>query len=419
VQSSGPQMIAFRRVWEYLRINSLTALGTVDPLILRAVRENSSGHSLLHKAAVLGSQNDIIDFLVSSACCDINAIDHLGQTPLHVAVQVDSLCVAKRLMELKSDVSIQDDSRKTPLHHASRAAIDFLLDIPTSDSISHSAPLLFSSAWEILPNDLSRGQVIGEGASGLVYSGLYNETPVAIKEAVSSSHCSFPTEFRKEVEILTKLRHPNLVLFMGICTTSSYQLVTELCSGGSIHSFIHDQNRRFTPSQMLRACTDTVAGLVYLHSNDPQIIHMDLKSRNLLLQFPPANFLRVKIADFGIARVASSPQQAFGGTWWWMSPESLFGEEISDKSDMYSFGMCMYEMLSGMMPYQNFPSELPPVTVAIKISQGSRPDVDLIPPEISSSLAPLVELMQRCWDNDISNRPSAREALKLLQSISD
>ena len=420
VQSSGSQMIAYKRVWDYVRVGSLPALKTVDPLILRSVRDNASGHSLLHKAALLGSQIDLLNYLLDVAHCDINAVDHIGQTPLHVAVQVGNLPFAKRLMELKADVSIQDMARRTPLHAASRSTIDFLLGQSSTDESKTSIYAHFPNEWEISPQELERIECIGEGASGRVFSGLYKETAVAIKEVFNDSR-SQQDEFRKEVEILTKIRHPNLVLFMGISTQSTLQIVTELCSGGSVHSYLHEDRRRFSPTQILRTCIDTVAGLVYLHSNDPQILHMDLKSQNLLLQFPPGeNFLRVKIADFGISRVSNFiVNPTFAGTWWWMSPESLFGEDVTDKSDIYSFAMCMYEIMSGTMPYQDIPgiAEMPPVTVAIKVSGGLRPNMDLIPSEIKSSLPDLIHLMTKCWENDPTSRPSARDALKTLQSL--
>jgi hypothetical protein len=411
-------MIAYKRVWEYLRLQNLSALATVDPLVLRAVRDNSTGYSLLHKAAFLGSENNIIDHLIQVGHCDVDAVDHIGQTPLHVAVEFHNLDTAKRLMEYKADVSIQDMSHRTPLHSASRDAIDFLLGRPTLETTGAPVPLLVPSQWEIHPDELQRQLYIGEGASGRVYSGLFKETPVAIKELIVPESSALASEFKKEVDILTKLRHPNLVLFMGVSTSSSLLLITELCSGGSIHSFLHDRNNRFTPKQIVRACIDTAAGLVYLHSAVPPILHMDLKSQNLLLQFDPTDdFLRVKIADFGTARIAQSPQ-LFAGTWWWMSPEALFGEEISDKSDMYSFGMCMYEIMSGKMPYEDVPeiSQMPPVTVAIKVSEGLRPDINGIPPEVISVLPDLIALMKRCWNNDPKLRPTAREALLILQN---
>jgi len=373
VQSSGPQMIAYKRVWEYLRLGSLPALLTVDPLILRAVRDNTSGHSLLHKAALLGSPDDLLNHLVNVGKCDVNAVDHIGQTPMHVAIQVGNLPTAKRLLELKADVSIQDMARRTPLHSASRATIDYLLGhtLPATGTTSTLLPFI-PSEWEIQPQQLERRECIGEGASGRVYSGSYKETAVAIKEVLISGSLCEEKGFKKEVEILTKLRHPNLVLFMGISILSTLQVVTELCSGGSVHSYLHEDQKTFSPAQILRASIDTLSGLVYLHSNDPPILHMDLKSRNLLLQFPPTeNFLRIKIADFGISRVSSTPQ-AFAGTWWWMSPEVLFGEPVSDRSDIYSFAMCMYEIMSGTIPYQDIPdiSEMPPVTVQSESVEG-------------------------------------------------
>ena len=423
VQSSGSNMIAYRRVWEYLRIGSVSALATVDPLILRAVRDNSSGHSLLHKAALFDSDSAVVSHLIQVGGCDVNAIDHVGQTPLHIAVQMGNLKLAKLLIEANADITLQDNTTRTPLYNASRSTIDYLIgaDSDHLESLEHHSSLI-PEAFRIPLESFDIKECIGEGTSGRVFSGVYNQTAVAIK-IIKKSQTTM-RELQKEIEILSHLSHPNLVRLLGVATsTDSFHLVTELCSGGSVYSYLHEMNQRFSPVQIVSGCRDIVRGLAYMHSRSPRILHMDLKSRNLLLQYPPSEGekLEIKIADFGIARNSqSSSPRSFAGTWWWMSPEALFGEEVSDKTDMYSFGMCLYEMMSGIVPYSNIPeiTDMPPVTVAIKISSGFRPDISIISPDIVSILPRLIDLMEKCWNNDPTLRPTAQEALDVIDKIS-
>lgn len=220
-----------------------------------------------------------------------------------------------------------------------------------------------------------------------------------------------------------RLQHRNLVEFVGATTKDQLRLVMELCQGGSLHELLHDKRVELSTDQILQICRGALSGLDYLHSHDPQIIHMDLKSRNLLLARPVSERTEicVKIADFGIARIATGTSvnilgpQLMAGTWFWMSPETLVGDldEISEKSDIYSFSICLFEMLSGELPFASVGGldMLPPVTIAIKIANGFRPDITRISRKDSNSL---IDLMTRCWSYEPSERLSAKAFIEAL-----
>lgn len=205
------------------------------------------------------------------------------------------------------------------------------------------------------------------------------------------------------------------------------RLVTELCLGGSLYDLILEGSElTLSSKQVVNACRGTLAGLAYLHNHVPQIIHLDLKTRNLLLATPVQNRgsdINVKIADFGISHTASSytaRPNAVQGTWWWMSPEMLFGDfdEISEKSDIYSLGVCMFEMLTGELPYESVQGLelLPPISVAIRIGNGLRPDVARVKAEYSAEIPNIVNMMQECWAYEPTERRSANQLLDQLNS---
>ena len=419
-------VIDTRRIWDLVRGQNISGLSLLDPVLINSLRDPTTGQSALHRAALFNNTS-LIDMLVTEKRCHVNAMCLAGQTPLHSAIQMENVDSAKRLIDLNADVSIQDESGKTPLSNASRFLVSQFLRA-SEPELDHA---LSPNIWEIPVSELECSQVIGEGATATVLAGHYKQCEVAVKEFASSVSKS---EFNREVQILMKLRHPNLVLFVGTTTKDKLRLVTELCLGGSLFQLLHEDRHIRAPlsvRQILDACIDTLAGLVYLHSNRPQIIHFDLKSRNLLLSVPVRDThsrLRVKIADFGISRVCSasagshrSSPSPVGGTWWWMSPETLFGDvdEICEKSDIFSFGVCLFELLANQLPYESVPGldMLPPVAIAIKVANGFRPDPALVKTSVRDAIPEAIDLMERCWSYEPADRPSASDLLDAFNGL--
>lgn len=338
------------------------------------------GLTALHRAAIIGNV-DLVTGLVNEKGFSVNSLSFSSQTPLHLAVELENVDVAKKLIELGADVSLCDYLGRTPFHDAPRFIVDRFLAAEEAD-----LPAVLG-ACELDPAELETNELVGYGATASVHAGYFKHTQVAIKEMCAAC---LQRDFAREVRILMKLRHPNLVLFLGACTKRPpFRLVTELCTGGSLYELLHERPEiLISKSQILDACIDTARGLEYLHTNSPQILHLDLTSKNLLLANPvrsPSCPIRVKIADFGVAwlvngSVVSEPSASQGpGTWWWMSPEALFADydEISEKSDMYPFGICLFEIITRRLPFDPDLQLLPPVTVAIKVSNGFRPPVPL------------------------------------------
>ena len=164
-------------------------------------------------------------------------------------------------------------------------------------------------------DQVTKNESLGVGSSCTVYHGKYKRTDVAVKvmmrNMVTSNNLK---EFIREIEILMKTRHPNLVLFMGACVEEDLAILMEYCSGDNLFKLLHEKSDvNLSWSQKLKMCVDVAQGMHFLHNNNPPIIHRDLKSLNLLMTAPvnsDTDPINVKITDFGISRILDISEQA-------------------------------------------------------------------------------------------------------------
>ncbi|GAY46057.1 hypothetical protein CUMW_094020 [Citrus unshiu] len=236
-----------------------------------------------------------------------------------------------------------------------------------------------TDVWEIDPKHLKFGSKVASGSYGDLYRGTYCSQDVAIKvlkpERINSD---MQKEFAQEVFIMRKVRHKNVVQFIGACTKPpSLCIVTEFMSGGSVYDYLHKLKGVFKLPSLLKVAIDVSKGMNYLHQNN--IIHRDLKAANLLMDENEV----VKVADFGVARVKaqSGVMTAETGTYRWMAPE---------------------------LPYEY----LTPLQAAVGVVQkGLRPTIP------KNSQPKLAELLERCWQQDPALRPDFSEIIEILQQI--
>ncbi|CAB1314506.1 unnamed protein product [Coregonus sp. 'balchen'] len=241
---------------------------------------------------------------------------------------------------LKPDVSHPD-----PFFSANTVSLTSLFSLPFSVfSPPSSSPLSSPELWEVPFEDISELQWVGSGAQGAVFLGKLHGQEVAVKKVRDI----------KETDIrhLRKLKHPNIITFKGICTQAPcYCILMEYCAQGQLYEVLR-AGRKITPSLLIDWAMGIAGGMNYLHLH--KIIHRDLKSPNMLITYDDA----VKISDFGTSKEMSdkSTKMSFAGTVAWMAPEVIRNEPVSEKVDIWSFGVVLWEMLTGEVPYRDVDS---------------------------------------------------------------
>lgn len=265
---------------------------------------------------------------------------------------------------------------------------------------------------EIAPHEITYFEKIGGGCFGTVHRGLCRGKEVAVKKLFRQDLTTKTLEdFKKEVEICSRLHHPNVVLFMGACTTTGHMaIVTELMPKGNLQAVLHDNNLQLSLYRRIKFAKDAALGLNWLHRSNPQIVHRDLKPSNLLLD----NNFTVKVCDFGLSAVKSQGQtikdkDCIPGTPLWMAPEVMLGQPLDEKSDVYSYGIVVWEIVTSQEPFLEYDS-YPAFKRAI-----CREDVR--PPIPKDTLPSLKKLLEDCWDKDPKKRPSFDEIINRLDEI--
>lgn len=297
------------------------------------------------------------------------------------------------------NVSWRSQQSSSPLDEKEQA--------PTESKADHvEIPNDGTDVWEIEPRLLKFENKVASGSYGDLYKGTYCSQDVAIKVLKAERiNTDLQKEFAQEVYIMRKVRHKHVVQFIGACTKPpSLCIVTEFMSGGSVYDYLHKHRGTFKLPSLLKVGIDVSKGMNYLHQNN--IIHRDLKAANLLMDENEV----VKVADFGVARVKaqSGVMTAETGTYRWMAPEVIEHKPYDHKADVFSFGIVMWELLTGKLPYEY----LTPLQAAVGVVQkGLRPT---IPKNTHPKLA---ELLERCWQQDPALRPDFSEIIPILQQI--
>uniref|UniRef100_A0A7N0TWD0 non-specific serine/threonine protein kinase n=1 Tax=Kalanchoe fedtschenkoi TaxID=63787 RepID=A0A7N0TWD0_KALFE len=286
--------------------------------------------------------------------------------------------------------------------------------------------------WEIELSKLDIRNVIAHGTYGTVYKGVYDGQDVAVKVldwgeegmATAAETAALRASFRQEVAVWHKLDHPNVTKFVGASMgTSNLKIptrstsddehparaccvVVEYLNSGTLKNYLIKNIRKKLPFKIvIQLALDLARGLSYLHSK--KIVHRDVKTENMLLNAQRT----LKIADFGVARVeAQNPRDMTGatGTLGYMAPEVLDGKPYNRKCDVYSFGICLWEIYCCDMPYHDL--SFAQVSSAV-VAQHLRPDIPRCCPTAFASI------MKKCWDTNPDKRPDMDEVVKLLEEI--
>ena len=421
------QKIALNHLKETLTLRSKSEDVSFRDQVLTSkvspTKRDKDGWNALHKAAFTADE-DLARFCLDK-CVKTSARNSIGQTPLHIAVMMESIEIIRILLKSGADIKAEDQLGHTPFFGAPE---ELLKELELSEK-----PKTADSEYELDLADLEYEELLGRGAFALVYHGYWRGCEVAIKEVdweKAQMTEQKMTEFFREVGILAKMRHPNLVLFMGAYTRSRpLRMVTEFCRGGTLHGLLHDKKNIFISfEQKLDILIDIICGLMFIHTSKPVILHGDMKSNNILLTNSvsgPTSQICCKIADFGIAVTIGGQKKENSmpgaqGTFCWMAPEILRSSEIvTEAADIYSFAVVMFEVLTRMPPFEALVAEMPtPFAIASRVcDEGERPDLALVPSDPSGRSDLLVEWIKRGWDGAPQNRPRAAELLKSFRKI--
>jgi len=277
---------------------------------------------------------------------------------------------------------------------------------------------------EIPPEMVTYSEKIGNGSFGTVYKWNYFG-PVAIKQLkISSPSAADLLAFKNEAELLKNARHPNILNFLGVILKPELAIVTEWCQGSSLYRQIHviEPTVEFSVEEVVIIAQQVSQGMQYLHWRG--VAHRDLKTSNVFL----SERMCVKIGDFGLAAVkAGSPksnEQPYPdhtGSIPWMAPEVIrsVGSEkclrFSPESDVYSFGICLYELLTSSLPYENIPSR---DQILYMVGSGLlRPNLKrILRTDVPNSLK---NLLRHCIAQEPTERPTFQNvtwALQLMQA---
>lgn len=263
--------------------------------------------------------------------------------------------------------------------------------------------------WEIDAGELMLGPRIGIGSYGEVYRGQWRQTDVAVKRFLEQEVSEgVLEEFKAEVSLMRRLRHPNILQFMGACTAPpNLCIVTQYIPRGSLFKLLH-RTPGFQPDERrrLQMALDIARGMNYLHTCRPPVIHRDLKTPNLLVD----KDLTIKVCDFGLSRVRRSTwlsTKSQAGTPEWTAPEVLRSQSYNEKSDVYSWGVILWELVTNEEPWADKGAMQVVGAVGwgherLPIPADARPDVQ--------------ELIARCFA-DQSKRPSFAEIIPILKRM--
>ncbi|KAE8585605.1 hypothetical protein XENTR_v10021372 [Xenopus tropicalis] len=269
---------------------------------------------------------------------------------------------------------------------------------------------------EIEFEELNLEEIIGVGGFGKVYKGLWRGDEVAVKAVRHDPDEDINVtaeNVRQEAKLFCMLCHPNIIALKGVCLKPPHLcLVMEYARGGPLHRAL--AGKKVPAHVLVNWAVQIARGMNYLHNEAiVPIIHRDLKSSNILIlekvEHDDLFNKTLKITDFGLAREwQKTTKMSAAGTYAWMAPEVIRLSLFSKSSDVWSFGVLLWELLTGEVPYR----EIDALAVAYGVAMNK-----LTLPIPSTCPEPFVRILEACWDPDPHSRPSFSCILEQLTTI--
>ncbi|CAJ0950050.1 unnamed protein product, partial [Mesorhabditis belari] len=309
------------------------------------------------------------------------------------------VCIGKERFDNVDDLVRFHQTRKVPLTEGSGALL--VTPVPKQD-------------WELHHDQIQLGSLLGEGAFGGVYEGymtLANGDRIKVAAKVHKGKEMSKTaikEICKEARIMRRYEHKNIVKFHGVAIAMEpIMLIMELVDGGALDKYLEKKGAEISAIKKLNMCCDASCGLEYLHKNE--CIHRDLAARNCLL----SNEI-VKISDFGLSREMADREARYKIKDLkqrlpirWLAPETLKDGSYSTKTDVYSFGVLMWEIFkNGAIPY----AEMTVQEVNVYVKKGNRlPAPDMMP------MVARDVMLKKCFSENPDKRVTMTEIRRSLE----
>lgn len=354
---------------------------------------------------------------------DVNSIDLDGRTALHIAACEGHVDVVKLLLSWRANIDARDRWGSTAAADAkfygNVEVYNILKERGAKVPKTRRTPMTVSNPREVPEYELNPGELQfrrgEEVLKGTYQVAKWNGTKVSVKildrESYADPDCV--SAFKDELTLLEKVRHPNVVQFVGAVTQNiPMMIVSEYHPRGDLGSYLQKKGR-LQPHKVLRFALDIARGMNYLHQCKPDpIIHCDLKPKNILLDSGG----QLKVAGFGLIKLSKiCPDKAklahpteIDISNLYMAPE-VYKDEIFDRSvDVYSFGLVVYEMIEGAPAFH---LKAPEEAAKILCLEGKRPSLKN---KAKSYPSDFKELIEECWDSNTAVRPTFSEIIVRL-----
>ncbi|KAL4309916.1 hypothetical protein GQ457_01G035430 [Hibiscus cannabinus] len=358
---------------------------------------------------------------------DVNSIDLDGRTALHIAACEGHVEVVKLLLKRKANIDARDRWGSTAAadakYYGNVEVYEILKARGAKVPKTRKTPMTVANPQEVPEYELNPLELQVRKSDGITKGSYqvakWNGTRVSVKIIDKDSYADPESinAFKYELTLLEKVRHPNVIQFVGAVTQNiPMMIVLEYHPNGDLGSYLQKKGR-LSPSKVLRFAVDIARGMNYLHECKPDpIIHCNLQPKNILLDSGG----KLKIAGFGLLRLSklsadkakiARPDEQLDPSNIYMAPE-IRKDMIFDRSvDAYSFGVMLYEMIEGVVPFHPKPVE---EAVKSMCFEQNRPQLKAksksYPPELR-------ELIAECWDPEPLVRPTFSEIIVRLDKI--
>ncbi|KAG9155438.1 hypothetical protein Leryth_009879 [Lithospermum erythrorhizon] len=285
---------------------------------------------------------------------------------------------------------------------------------------------------EVATSGFSQKNMLGQGGHGIVYKGVLSDGNVVAVKQIFDLESIEDDEFTNEAQIISKIRHRNLLALRGFCVTSDYvqgkrrYLVYDFMENGSLDEHLFNRSRvQLSWPQRKNVILDVAKGLAYLHHGiKPAIFHRDIKATNILLDTE----MKAKVADFGLAKQSKEGQSHLttrvAGTYGYLAPEYALYGQLTEKSDVYSFGIVILEVMSGRRALETSTSATPLIADWAWALIKSGNTMDILEESIRREgpggvMERFVQVGILCAHVMVALRPTIADALKMLESDID